>query len=84
MQKQKKHYWTQALLATILISCGLGIASGFQFSARNTIDPSRGCTNEMTWLEVLESLFDPPMNLYSELVLGILVTFRKFFFSTAN
>ncbi len=27
----KKHYWTQVFLVTTLVSCGLGIASGFGF-----------------------------------------------------
>jgi hypothetical protein len=27
----KKHYWTQVFLVTTLVSCGLGLVSGFRF-----------------------------------------------------
>ena len=38
--QSKKHYWTQVLLVTTVVSCGLGFASGFGFQNLASKPPS--------------------------------------------
>lgn len=44
----KKHYWTQVFITTTLMSCALGLASGFVYSAQKEEQAAsqRALTNE--------------------------------------